>query len=161
MTKLVTFLLVAAWMGPCLAQDRHSLAGLQGVGVVVDYTDQLVEGKGSPIGLSKDDLKVAAELRLRRNGIRVLTGALPGVLEVGVESFCPESCVFVIMLRLHQGVYLKRDPKRSFSAATWYRTTIVMGGTDDPLGFKRQISDGVGELVDDFSNDFLAENPKP
>ena len=121
-------------------------------------------------GLYRATLQTDVELRLRKAGIRVLTGEQwlnePGqpTLAVIVELYkLPHGRVagYAKSLRvvLQQTVLLSRNPSTILrNAVTWKSFDMV--GTSNRGGLKNNIRDNVAELVDQFINNFLAENQK-
>ncbi|MBN1391992.1 MAG: hypothetical protein JW947_04220 [Sedimentisphaerales bacterium] len=145
--------------------DRDTLMGLRGVLVLVEDLNPEVE----KYGLTKQQLQIDVELRLRQNGIRVLsqkerlsTSEAP-YLYVNVNTMTdrtdsPRLVSFSILLELKQNVFLVKDtsPLKLCTASTWQ--SFLMGRVD--LGKITFIRDSVKDIVDKFINDYLAANPK-
>jgi len=141
--------------------ERRSLAGLQGVVVVVERIDQ----KAKWYGLTEEALQADTILKLRRNGIKVFSEQerlqMTGIpqLYINVNVAVREEIGFSaanIHVAFKQAVLLKRDPTKSFMATTWKADDISMGKTSDLKGVREDVK----ALVDQFINDYLAANPK-
>jgi ribosomal protein S8 len=143
-----------------IIDERDTLKGLQGVYVLVENLKPEVE----KYGLTRQQLQTDVELRLRQNGIRVLSKqeqfSTPGMpyLYVNVNTM-PDINGLVplgILLELKQNVFLARDTTKLCIASTWN------GSTTGSVGSKKieTIRDSVKDSVDIFINDYLAANPK-
>lgn len=142
-------------------EPREVLAGLQGVHVVVEDFKPEVE----KYGFNREQYQTDAELRLRQNGIRVLSEeeqllladktflhiiVTPVILENGL------SAAVGISVEFKEPVLLHRNPSIITFAITWDKGTILNVGL---LRFN-EIRGHVRDLVDQFINDYLAANPK-
>lgn len=145
-----------------VAEQRSTLAGLKSVGVLIER----LQADAEALGLSTDALQTDVELRLRRSGIRVLTNAEmkhdPGApyLYLGVNFQCSADlplCAQSINLQFTQSVILSRDPTIESFGSTWDKNVVGMIGRKVFASSTRQ---AVGDLVDQFLNDFLTVNPK-
>jgi len=144
------------------ADERDTLKGLEGIGVVVKQINPEVE----KYGLRKQQIQTDVELRLRQNGIRVFSPeevlSTPGspYLSVNVSVFIRADgrklAAFKINIVLRQKVYLSRDLKIRCDATTW--GTSLVGSGD--LSNLETIREYVKDAVDEFINDYLAANPK-
>jgi len=143
-------------------RERATLAGLAGVGVVVEPMTPAAEKDG----LTTSTLQTAIELKLRQEGIRVLTSGerlvAPGnpylYLRVGtMKSDEVEVYVYTITLELLQEVRLSRNPAITSWAATWSAP-----GKIGIIGFRKlpSVRESVRGIVDQFLNAYLAANPK-
>lgn len=110
-------------------------------------------------GLPQVILQTAAELRLRQRGIPVadlreaVENARP-ILYVVVATFKSNALyAYCIRVQLRQRVSL---PRGNLSHLYWERTKTGMVGA----GNVRDVTDGVLDFVDLFSNDYLAANPQ-
>jgi len=144
--------------------DRDNLKRLRGVEVVVEMS----ENSGTLLqkeGVGESQLQTFVEIKLRPAGIRVLTrkegDKTPGrpYLYLNINSTKtqgnPPFASVAIALELQEQVHLERGNK-SASAATWSTGTVGTVPADDV----RSIYDRVGDLLDEFINDYLAANPE-
>jgi hypothetical protein len=162
----VAFILLSVDARADKAEDMKiaSLRGLDAVGVVVEPLGKDVEDDG----LTSDQLRQDVELRLRKAGIRVLSEA-----EFKEKPQTPLLCVRAdfrkgkevlqgayvehVSLQLKEFVRLLRDPAIIALATTWESGSSTSAVGKEKL---RQCRDVVADLTDEFSNDFLAANPK-
>lgn len=143
------------------ASDRYGLRGLKGFYVQVDSLPYDVEKRG----LLRQDLQRDAELRMRKAGALVLTR------EQAAESpNAPRLRVRILTSKVHNAPYyaytvavnfgqaatLTRDSSIMVDAITWSKVGMGMVKTKE-VDEMRNI---VGELVDEFLNAYLAENPR-
>jgi hypothetical protein len=144
-----------------IVNQKDTLTGLQGVYVVVEILRPEVE----KYGLTRQQLQTDVELRLRQNGIKVLSGeerlSAPGMpyLYVNVPIMKVEEIplvVYSISVQLWQRVLLTRDPNKIYIASTWDTGFIGCAGLDRI----ESIRESVKNYVDAFINDYLAVNPK-
>jgi hypothetical protein len=143
-----------------IRDQKDTLKGLQSVYVVVEPLGQEVE----KYGLTEQQIQTDVELRLRQNGIRVLSrqewlsSAMYSFLYVNVNIVGLEDLPLVsynISLELRQSVFLERDPTKWYVAPTWKT------GSTGSVGFNKIefIRQFVKNHVDTFINDYLAANP--
>jgi hypothetical protein len=149
------------------ADADKTLAGLEGISVIAAGTDK---PEVTDRGVTGDWIRQTAELRLRRNGVRVLTAeeslkapGHPGVV-VTVDVKPPDAQrglpgLFVDSIRTSfiQRVALERDPTTKALAMTWEQSSF---GTVGAEKFKSGIQEGIEDEIDALSNAFLAQNPK-
>ncbi|MEW6375056.1 MAG: hypothetical protein AB1502_04605 [Thermodesulfobacteriota bacterium] len=142
--------------------NRATLRGLHGVGVLIEQLSPEVEREG----LTKNQLQMKVESKLRTSGIRVLTKEectnTPGepylYININVNTTKTESDIYpyTIDVMLIQKVSLLRDPKQTAYAVTW-----STGGIGSILKqILDQLRGSVEEVVDVFIKAYLAENPK-
>jgi hypothetical protein len=144
-----------------IKDQKDTLKGLQSVYVVVESFESEVE----KYGLTEQQIQTDVELRLRQNGIRVLSqqewlsSAMNSYLYVNVGIVRVEDFPLVsynILLALKQSVFLARDPTKWCVATTWSTGSTGSAGFNK-IEFIRQF---VKDHVDTFINDYLAVNPK-
>jgi hypothetical protein len=145
-----------------LQPRQRSLAGISVMGVVVqDLTKDAIEA-----GLIKEQIRTDVELKLRREGIRIVSEEeqlkVPGSPCINVQINCLRHktlpiLVFDINVTLIQGVFLMRNQEITAIGGTWFRD--LLGCVGDSL-FVSTVRQGVDDLVDIFLNDYLAANPK-
>lgn len=144
-------------------ERRSTLNGLRGVRVVVE--DVNIKHPGTTLTTSM--LQTDLELRLRQSGIAVLDQTefveAPGnpVLTLQIAllplSTVPGRFAFDIHLDLEQLVQLARKPATKVWAVTWSTTGQIGLVGSNQLDSLRG---GARDLVDQFVNDYLAENPR-
>ena len=140
-------------------QEVASLRGLEGVGVIVET----IGGSGSDV-VTKDRLQNILELGLRRNRIKVLTGAerytaagTPFVYLNVLITRVSSGYVMNYKLSLNQEVCLERDKEFCmFAIQTWDTAGSAVGGRAPRQYFYEIIQ----EALDLFANDYLKANSK-
>ena len=152
--------LVAICVASPLTYKQRALQGIKGVGVVVVLSDDAVKA-----GLLKSQVQTDVELKLRRDGIKVLSQAEYGpILHINVFAMAMQSVdkqntlgyVCFVNSALFEVVQILRSGK-SIEASTWRTIGIVYGPQDKFSSYvRRHISDS----LDMFLNDYLAANPK-
>jgi hypothetical protein len=138
-------------------RERRNLEGLPGVWVLVENIAREAERDG----LTTTQLQTDVELRLRKAGIQVLTteawrttlGSPSLDVNIHLMKDYP-TYIYHIHIKLDQDVFLARDRSLWF-ATTWERGVLGRVG----IASLRSVRDSVGDLVDEFVNDFLAANP--
>jgi hypothetical protein len=147
--------------GKSTEQDsRSSLRGFPGVHVVV-----LGVNLPEEVGLTRVQLKTEAELKLRAEGIRVLTREeaikTPGNPFLYVRVLTMESSnelyVYSIEVELRQWVSMLRDPDIRTYTPTWSTEVIGMTGA---VNVKTIVRDAVIGSVDRFAKVYLDVNPE-
>jgi hypothetical protein len=164
---IVTGLVVGIFTLACSATNdneaRNSLAGLQGVYVLVEPLPTWMEQYGA----TAQKIQTQVELRLRQEGIKVLSkeesdriiGRAFLCVNVNVKKIsnreeCPVNCE----LSLRQDVYLAREQAILVGgAATW---DIGSVGLCSAIQLPEFIKKSINDLLDLFVNDYLAVNPK-
>jgi hypothetical protein len=139
-----------------------SLKGLKGIGVLVENLPPEIEKEG----LTKNQLQMEVEFKLREAGIKVLTREesfkTPGepylYINLNVNVGKTESDIFPysIDLLFIQKVSLIRDPQQITYATTW-STGGVGSITKQLVG---QLRGSVSDILDIFIKAYLAQNPK-
>jgi len=145
--------------------DRKSLRGLKGIAVVVEALQPEAERDG----LTKSQIQTDSELKLRQAGIRVLpteeSFKVPGspYLYMNINTTKNDvlygafsTYVFSLQVALKQDVTLTRDSDLKGSATTWETHALGTVGANNLQDTRRVL----GDLLDRFINDYLAENPK-
>jgi hypothetical protein len=148
-----------AYAGNTAQQGVSSLAGLSGVGLVIEDIDPAIEREGfTALQIQKD-----VEEKLRTAGIKILSEAeltkSPGMpyLYVNIFTFKDEDIyAYHITLELKQMVSLVRKTAVKQSVATW---KISGGGTVGALKLAT-IRTAVGEYINAFIKAYFAANPK-
>ena len=141
--------------------QRPTLRGLQGVVVLVNIPPETRETL-----VSKGVLQTDVELRLRRNGIRVVDSTkgekTPGrpVLRVNIALYSDrtgelDAIAFAVSTALEQDVVLDRNQEPA-RGVTWEGFVAI--GLSNSKVVADQVRAQVSVLVDKFANDFLAEN---
>ena len=166
-------MVILTWQTAALAEDfgelqRKTLRGLPRVYVIVELFGPDVERDG----LTRDQIQTEVELRLQQAGVRVLTRSeWPNMrgkpfLYVSVHTLKnSRRYAFHIDVHLREEVIQVRrkderpiplDGRSYVSAATWQA-----GGALGTVGQEnvREISGAVADLVDEFIDAYLLENP--
>jgi len=152
-------LLLLPGVSHALTDDQTALVGLKGVQVVVEKIDPQAE----LLGLTKAQIKTEVELRLRKAGIRVLTGKerletpeMPW-LYVNVTVFPPQDlplAAFSIHVELKEIVTLANGS--TTVGSIWDTGYVGIVGKEKIREMRKLVDD----YVDKFINDYLAANPK-
>jgi hypothetical protein len=142
--------------------DRYGLRGLRGFYVQVDSLPYEVEEKG----LTQQGLQREVELQLRKGGALVLTGEqardnpnAPRLhVRIPASKTDHQSLInYAIVVSFAQPAVLSRDSSIAVDAITWSKagSGLVKSKKVD------QIRKHACEIVDEFLNAYLAENPRP
>lgn len=140
--------------------ERESLRGVRAISVLVESLPDDIEG----YGLTKSQIQTDVELRLRKAGIRVLTEeeTSPGsprlyvnVNALKTNTIPPTIPIYGVcaIVQFYQLVSLTKDGSRHLGV-TWGK---------HQMGIFREIRSSrehLGNLVDEFINDYLTVNPK-
>ena len=139
---------------------RETLRGLKGFYVLIEELHDEIK----QAGLTKSILRTDVELKFRKAGIRVLTRADALLtsgqphLSVSVRVIIPlesrHGFVYSVLVAFKQDVILFRNRSIKTSGVTWRNSYM---GINPNLQYVREV---VGDLIDDFMNDYLAVNPK-
>jgi hypothetical protein len=114
--------------------------------------------------LSERQIQTDIELRLRRNGIRLLSEEewlkSPGspYLYLNLDVLLNERTgvfSYSYRLELNQTVLLERDSQFRMLSTTWQKTNMGYAGSTVAAS---AIREAIGDTVDRFCNDFLAAN---
>jgi hypothetical protein len=139
--------------------ETASLRKLVGVRLIIENLDQ-----DTKTILSERQIQTDIELRLRRNGIRLLSEEewlkSPGspYLYLNLDVLLNQSTgvfSYSYRLELNQTVLLERDPQFRMLATTWLKTNMGYAGSTVAASAIRQ---AIADTVDRFCNDFLAAN---
>lgn len=163
---LVVIVLVLALESTIFAINGKSnlatLRGLSGVGVLVEKLPTEVEQEG----LTKNQLQIEIESKLRAAGIRVLTkeeslrtlGEPYLYININVNTAKTESDIYpyTIDVMLIQKVSLLRNPEQTTYAVTWSTGGIGSIGKQT----LSQLHGSIGEVVDVFIKAYLTANQK-
>jgi hypothetical protein len=134
--------------------ERDSLRGIKEIRLIVEHASS----QPGLAGLIADDLRTFSELRLRRNGLRVVPqdSSLVPWLYLNVNPICQDSragkiCAITVIVRLNQ---LGTDTP----VTTWHQagTLLVSSGN-----VNASVTEMLAKIIDLFSNDFLAANQVP
>ena len=142
--------------------NRATLKGVKGVGILVENLSQEVEREG----ITKNQLQIELEFKLREAGIKVLTKeeclTVPGepylYININLNTAKTENDVYPysIDVMFIQKVSLVRDPQQTTYSVTW--STGGVGSISKQL--LNQLRSSVSDIVDIFIQAYLAENPK-
>jgi len=134
--------------------EKHSLKGLEGVDVLVEY----LSPDAKQIGLTRKQIQTDVELRLRRNNINVSSEFSPCHLYVRMSVMKVKGMpifVYCVEVGFEQTVMLVRDPEKRCIATTW--STMALGCVGELRG-NNAIRQVLKDKVDEFVNDYLAVN---
>ena len=163
---VLVLLSFSSWPG--LAEDsessRATLAGIQGLSVVVEEVQPNVQKYYAKFGLSGAQIRHDVEQKLRENGIKVAEGkdwlAIPGrpALCVNVNTHETEKYWYAydIKLELRQLAVLEANPQVKTLAVTW---SISITGLAN-IGNLNLIRQDVGVLVGKFVDAWKMVNKK-
>lgn len=160
--NLVVVVLVWGNSGVVHALDsgsRESLRGMFGLGLVIEE----VSPDASSDGLSQEAIRSAVEQALRSKGIRLLTertrsGSSP-YLYVSVNTLKEELGLYAysVTVDLKQFVGLLSMKNKKTWGTTWSTSVIGMVRQEN---LNLIITDAIEPLIKDFTEDFLAVNPR-
>ena len=168
---ILPFIILFFVMGldePGFAEDsnisRASLAGMLGVQIVVEETQQNLQRNTGKSGYTAWQIQRDVEARLRDRGIRVVSGGdwmkVPGrpVLYININTHETEKYWYAydVKLELRQIVYLEANPKTETLANTW---SINMTGIAN-IGNLDIIKSDTMVLVERFVNAYKSVNTK-
>jgi len=129
---------------------------LRGVGPVRIVVEELSEA-GKQNGLNRDSIKAIVELRLRKNDVGLGGEETIPYLYINVNVVAsPEWASYGVDLAVKQSVAINATGVRCY--ATTYDKGCV--GYCRPSRLRYEMSESLEELVDLFSNDYLAANEK-
>jgi hypothetical protein len=160
--------LFAFGAGQVWAEDtdvsRATLAGLQGVSVIVEELQPNVQKYAAKFGLTKAQVSLDVEKRLREAGIRVASGSdwlsLPGrpVLYININTHETEKYWFAydVRVQLRQIATLDANPQLKTLAATW--SLNITGQAN--IGTLNLIHQAVGTLVGRFVQAYRTVNKR-
>ncbi|MFX0198641.1 MAG: hypothetical protein ACFFCW_21170 [Candidatus Hodarchaeota archaeon] len=150
---------VFADVNPMEKYFRPSLAGLQGMCVVIEYLQPEIRRDG----LTEQQLRTDTELKLRMAGIKVLSPeeshSTPGVPALIVNANILKTkfkplYIFNVTVVFAQYVFLVRKPDVRVFACTW--DSAWVGYTNKLEDIRAYVKD----RVDEFINAYLSVNPK-
>jgi hypothetical protein len=156
---LVVILLLSD-ISHALTYNQKVLVGLNGVRVLVEHMPPNLKG----LGLTRNQIKMEVQLRLRNAGIRVLTEKehSPGMQELylnvsTVKGTGSLSNIFAcaISMNLEERVFAFANAEDLIGSVWNVGCTGVIGSN-----YKSAIRENVTNLVDIFIKDYLAANPK-
>ena len=133
---------------------RDSLTGITGITVIVEGFST----EASNLGFDPDVIKTAAELRLRRSGVKVDESPLLSYLYINV-NLVPvldgQYVTYNASVQFRQEAKLIANEKTQI-VTTWRRSYTGGIGVKRVHGVRRKLDD----LLDAFINDYLAANQK-
>ena len=154
---LALFFILCLLTGIVAAQgsQRESLRGIGGVTVNV-----LLSSTARRSGLTDSRLKTIAELGLRKNGISIGSSAFELTVNVtAIESqlVSGRSLGYTAFIEVFlDGLVTILVNDSETIAQIWGKGRLFL--TDE--NFVREVGEVVEEFIDEFSNDYLAVNPK-
>lgn len=160
--------ILTLWVLPAGAEDsdvsRSTLAGLQGVSVVVEELQPNVLKYAAKFGLSKAQVQKDVEKMLRDGGIRIVAGSewlqTPGkpVMYISINTHETEKYWYAydIKVELRQLATLDANPQMKTLATTW---SLNMTGQAN-IGTLNVIRHDTGVMVGRFVQAWKAGNRK-
>lgn len=163
---LLSMCLVVVCMANALTDMQLSTEGIDALHVMVFLGDSTIN-----VGLSESQVRTDVELKLRRNGFKVLSkqgynsgDSLTPVLKVAINSYpvrdqhtnTTAGLAASVGVSLSQYVSLVRNGN-IVMAATWADGSVIVSNSQEYPQYARRV---VSDLVDAFLNDYLAANPK-
>jgi hypothetical protein len=138
--------------------DRKTLAGLPGVGVVLEEVKP---------PLDTSTIQTDVELRLRRAGIRVLseeerqktTGGpylYVQVTHIGAVAPWGNIVAYSLNVELKQNVFLERTYEAAVGSTTWSVSSVAIVGRNNLV---KGVREAVRDHVDKFINTYLSVHP--
>ena len=163
--SVLAMCLVAICVASTLTESQLSLEGIDALYVSVVFSNKLIN-----TGLSESQVQTDVELKLRRNGFKVLS-----LQDFKESPFTPLFTVDIASIRitpnntnqtfgfsssigvsLYERVRIFRNEK-AVMAATWSVGHMFVNNSQGHPQYAREV---VSDLVDKFLNDYLAANPK-
>lgn len=139
--------------------SRESLRGIIGLGLVIEE----VSPDASTDGLSHEAIRSTVEQALRSKGIRLLTertrsGSSP-YLYINVNTLKEELGLYAytVTVDLKQLVGLLSMKNKKTWGTTWSASVIGMVRQEN---LSQIVTDAVEPLIKDFTDDFVAANPR-
>jgi len=157
MTILVATCVLISTNVPAWADTPWQRAGLKGIKEVEVVVEDM-SPEAEKDGLTRDQLQTDVELRLRKAGIRVTSGAVAFLYVIAHPMKHPRGFyAYSIHVMVEEMVSLERDPSISLVGTTWRST----GGVGI-VGVKvlKSLRDRVSDQVDEFINAYFDQNPK-
>lgn len=132
--------------------EIKSLRGVDAMDVIVENID-----KDPPAGLTEQQVNTDVELKLRLAGIKVDESATP-FLHVSMNHLrleSPDEYVYVITIGFN--LWVEIPSVWEGMAETWSKGTV---GITPGRGAADKFRDALGDLLDEFLNDYLTANPR-
>lgn len=133
---------------PPISEDWEVLKDIDELGVLVESLSICA----SEIGLSRERLITVVELKLRREGVKVVEAINTPYLYINVLVL---KNAFNIRIELTEKVKIKRLNRIHYAVVTWGTGATGIHG-DDP----EYIVSGLSSQLDKFLNDYYKANPK-
>lgn len=159
----VTLLL---FISPCVnaefvTHNKDVLRGIKSIGIEIGKLPH----EARHLGITRDRLKTYAESKLRLAGVHVATPNelkaspdMPFLLIAIVIGYNKPTCMYAVTVSLNEKVQLKRDPNIISYATPWWR--IMKGEYIGEAGIEKDVENTLKYLLNEFTNDYLAVNPK-
>jgi hypothetical protein len=138
--------------------QRTALVGLKEVYVLVDSP----KPEAQSLGLTKDQIKTNIELRLRKAGIRMLTEKewleSPDYPHLSVTvAAITRAGSYAYMLQLYLSEFVTLVRGNRVNGVIWQTYRIGIGNEQNT---ETKTQEQIGDMVDEFINDYMAANPK-
>jgi hypothetical protein len=138
--------------------QRTALVGLKGVYVLVESP----KPEAQSLGLTKDQIKTNIELRLRKAGISMLTEkdwlGSPDYPHLSVTvAAITRAGSYSYMLQLYLSEFVTLARGNRVMGVIWQTYRIGIGNEQNT---ETKTQEQIGDMVDEFINDYMAANPK-
>jgi hypothetical protein len=162
------FLLITFWAAPGGAEDsdssRATLAGLQGVAVMIEDLQPNMQKYAAKSGLTKDQILKDVSQRLNAGGIRMVSGnewlKTPGqpVLYVNINTHETDKYWYAydIKVALRQIATLDANPQMKTAVTTW--SLNITGQAN--IGTLHVIRQDAGVMIERFVQAYRTANRK-
>lgn len=128
------------------------------------YVLENISKDAEDLGLSKSRIKNIVELRLRREGIKIVKNIMDLCISVNIDIHAikyingkySDNVSLWMRIEIEEFVYLRRSGKFKF-IPTW--SSIRVGGSPKS-DFLEWVEKGLNECIDEFLNDYYKANPK-
>jgi len=158
--SVVLFALALASSINAQSNDSKDLKGLPGVHILVETWPDALKSET----LTEKDIQTAAELRLRKAGIRIFAsddlyiGFPTPTLYININATEVDQGRYVIslLIQIRDGVNSRRPPRVSIYASIWQRGYLMSVRS----AAIRKLKESVEDIVDEFANLYLEANPK-
>jgi hypothetical protein len=151
------FLLTVRPVPACGAEDRYGLRGISSVWVLIESLGP----EEANIGLADDAVRTDVELRLRSAGLRVISPEESNKIGVKDNTFLyvnvavtSDGLAATVLAKFAQGAYLLRNSLPIGTVFTWTDVSTLSRPSLD------LIRSEINDLVDQFLNEWLKQNPR-
>jgi hypothetical protein len=164
--RLALGILALLFTAPAWAEDPAAefnaikLSSLKGIESVIVIVLEAPAESRCP-DLPNEQVQTDVETQLRQAGISIGPGSAAAYLfvsVVSVEVFKSHLYGFAVSVDLQEVVLLARDRRILTFGTTWHQGGIGVAATSRIPEYPRQM---LAQIVDEFTTDYLEQNPKP